>query len=204
MKVVKLFVVVMLAAFVAVANDGGKATKKAVSYKVDTKASSFGWLGKKFSGEHNGAIQIQSGSLVVDGAKLTGGEFTIDMNSITCADLQGEYNGKLVGHLKSEDFFGSEKFPTSTFKITKAVAKSATAYDITGDLTIKGIKQSITFPATVSVDKSGKVSANAKFEVDRTKFGIKFKSKSLFSDLGDNFIYDNFTVDVKLVAGKGV
>lgn len=204
MKVVKLFVVVMMAAFVAVANDGGKTTKKAVSYKVDTKASSFGWLGKKFSGEHNGAIQIQSGSLVVDGAKLTGGEFTIDMNSITCADLQGEYNGKLVGHLKADDFFGVDKYPTATLKITKAVAKSATAYDITGDLTIKGVKQTITFPATVAIDKSGKVSANAKFEVDRTKFGIKFKSKSLFSDLGDNFIYDNFTVDVKLVAGKGV
>lgn len=203
MKVVKNLMIVALAALVSVSAmaDGGKAVAP-VALKVDAKASTFNWLGKKFTGEHNGTIGVQNGSLVVNGGKLSGGEFTIDMKSIKCLDLtDAGYNAKLIGHLTSPDFFDVAKYPTATLKIKKATAKTATNYDITGDLTINGVTQSITFPAVVTIAK-GATTATAKFEVDRTKFGSKYNSKSFFDTIGDKMINDNFQVDVKIVASK--
>lgn len=177
------------------------AIAKPTPVKVNTKASTFNWLAKKVTGEHYGTINIQDGILMVDKGKLTGGDFTIEMNSLTNTDGTNAPNQRLVTHLKSGDFFDVEKFPTSTFKITKAVPKGGENYDITGDLTIKGVKQSVTFPAKVKVDGKGNVSAEAKFDVDRTKFGLQYRSGSFFENLGDKLIYDNFTVDVKIVSG---
>lgn len=209
MKVVKNLMVVAFAALVSVSAmaDGGKKAAPAsvapVALKVDAKASTFNWLGKKVTGEHNGTISIQGGSLVVNGGKLQGGEFTIDMKSIKCLDLtDAGYNAKLVGHLTTPDFFDVTNFPTAKLKIKKATLKSGTNYDVTGDLTINGVTQPITFPAIVSVDTKGATTATAKFEVDRTKFGSKFGSKSFFESIGDKMIYDNFQVDVKIVAAK--
>lgn len=204
MKVVKNLMIVAFAALVSVSAmaDGGKKNAP-VALKIDTKASAFNWLGKKFTGEHNGTIGIQDGNLVVNGGKLAGGEFTIDMKSIKCLDLtDAGYNAKLVGHLSSPDFFDVANYPIAKLKIKKATFKSATNYEVIGDLTINGVTQSISFPAVVSIDKNGATTATAKFEVDRTKFGSKFGSKSFFESIGDKVIYDNFQVDVKIVAAK--
>jgi len=198
MKTVKSILVVALAAlsFVAVAKPGKKAPQ---TLKVDASASTFNWLAKKLTGEHNGTVKIQSGNLVTDGGKLTGGDFTVDFSTIKDLDIQGDFAGKLETHLKSADFFDVAQFPTSTLKITKAVAKGGENYDLTGNLTIRGITQSITFPAIVKV--TGKTaSASAKFDIDRTKFGLTYCSKAFFENIGDKMIYDNFTVDVKIVA----
>ncbi|GAB3167688.1 YceI family protein [Telluribacter humicola] len=176
------------------------AIAKPTPVKVNTKASTFHWLAKKVTGEHYGTIGIQDGTLMVDKGKLTGGEFAIEMNTLTNTDGDAP-NQRLVSHLKSPDFFDVEKFPVSNFKITKAVPKGGDKYDITGDLTIKGVKQSVTFPAIVKVDAKGNVSAEAKFDVDRTKFGLQYRSGSFFENLGDKMIYDTFTVDVKIVTG---
>lgn len=206
MKVVKNLMVAVLAALVSVSAmaDGGKkgATAAPVALKVDTKASTFNWLGKKVTGEHNGTIGIQSGSLVLNAGKLKGGEFTIDMKSIKCLDLtDAGYNAKLIGHLTTPDFFDVAKYPTAALKIKKATAKGNGNYDVTGDLTINGVTQPITFPTVVTVDGKS-ATAVAKFEVDRTKFGSKYASKSFFDTIGDKMINDTFQVDVKIVAAK--
>jgi polyisoprenoid-binding protein YceI len=203
MKIFKSVLAVAVAGFVSLSAMADKGKKAQQTLKVDTKTSTFSWIGKKITGEHNGTINIQNGALVVDGDKLTGGDFTIDINSIKVLDVKDEgYNAKLVGHLKAPDFFDAAKYPTATFKITKATPKGGTNYDIAGNLTINGVTQPITFPATVSINKNGSASASAKFEVDRTKFGSKYASKSFFDTIGDKAIYDNFTVDVKLAATK--
>lgn len=199
MKTIKSILVVALAAlsFAAVANKPGK--KAPQTLRVDASASTFNWLAKKLTGEHNGTVQIQSGSLVTDGGKLTGGDFTVDLSTIKDLDIQGDFAGRLETHLKSADFFDVAKFPTSTLKITKAVAKGGENYDLTGNLTIRGVTQPITFPAIVKI--TGKTaSASAKFDIDRTKFGLTYRSKAFFENIGDKMIYDNFTVDVKIVA----
>jgi len=170
--------------------------------KVDTKKSTITWTGKKVTGEHTGNITIKEGSLEVDGNKLTGGNFVIDMNTITCTDLEDkEYNGKLVGHLNSDDFFGVEKHKEAKLLIKSVSQKDKNKVEITGDLTIKGKTLPITFPATVETD--GKTfNATAKIEVDRTKYDIKYGSGSFFDNLGDKAIDNIFTLDVVLVAAK--
>jgi polyisoprenoid-binding protein YceI len=207
MKSTRLFtmLVALLAAVTLQANDNGKGKKAATSLKVDTQKSNVTWNGKKVTGEHTGNVKLQSGTLEVSNNKLTGGQFTVDMTSITDNDLKDAgYNAKLVGHLKSDDFFGVEKHPTSTFKITKAEpiagAKAGEAnYNITGDLTIKGKTEPVTFPAIVKV-AGNKAEAKAKVTIDRAKYDVRYGSKSFFDNLGDKAIYDEFTLDLDLVA----
>ena len=183
----------------ASAADGGK---KAVNFKVNPSKSELTWLGKKVTGEHTGNIALKEGYIALDGTKLVGGKFVADLTSITCTDLTDKsYNEKLIGHLKSEDFFGVEKNPTATFVVTKVAPKTAGVYDVTGDLTIKGITKPATFPVTVKTTGTG-AEATGKLVVDRSKYDIKYNSKSFFENLGDKAIYDDFTIDVKIVAAK--
>jgi polyisoprenoid-binding protein YceI len=174
--------------------------KQEKNYTVDTKKTTASWLATKITGKHNGNIAIHNGTIKTDGKNITGGAFEFDMNSITCADLTDkEWNDKIVGHLKSDDFFGVVKHPTSKFEITKVTAKTGNDYEVTGKLTIKGITNEIHFPAVIKMD--GKVIvAIAKITVDRTKFDIKYGSASFFESIGDKAISDNFDLDVNLVA----
>lgn len=178
----------------------GPETKKSTTYDVDTKTTTATWLGKKITGQHTGAINISKGNILHDGKTITGGSFEFDMKSITCTDLPDpEWNGKLIGHLKADDFFGVEKNPTAKFELTKAVLKSGNDYDITGKLTIKGITNEITFPAMIKTEGKALVSS-AKIIVNRTKFDIKYGSASFFEGIGDKAISDDFELNVTLVA----
>ncbi|MBK6265293.1 YceI family protein [Marivirga sp. S37H4] len=167
--------------------------------KVDTKTSEIAWVGKKVTGQHNGTVAIKGGALEVENGVIKGGEFTIDMTTINVLDLEGEYKGKLEGHLRSDDFFSVEKHPTATFKITsvnESEQKDATHF-ISGDLTIKGITNKITFPANVTLN-GDKVNAKATFALDRTKWNVRYGSGSFFDGLGDKMIYDDFELSVNL------
>ena len=118
------------------------------SMKVDTAASVVGWKGAKVTGSHYGKIAVKSGKLDFNNGVLTGGSFEIDMNSITCEDMTGGGAAKLVGHLKSDDFFGAEKYPTSKFVITQVVSRGTPgAYKVVGDLTIKASSVASTVPS---------------------------------------------------------
>lgn len=175
--------------------------KKAVAYKVDAAKSVVKWHAKKVTGEHLGTIGLASGALNVDGTKITGGTFEIDMTSIKCTDItDAGYNAKLVGHLKSDDFFSVEKNPKAVFVITKVDGKGNNV-NITGDLTIKGIKNKITFPATVTADAKG-VTANAKIVLDRSKWDVRYGSKTFFPNVGDKMINDDFEINLALSAAK--
>ena len=186
-----LLLVVVSSAFIA--------PFKAVTYKVDVEKSSLTWVGKKLTGSHNGSISLQSGNLILDGKKLTGGNFVINMASIKDADK----SDRLEGHLKADDFFGVDKFATSTFTIKKVTPGTGNNVTVSGDLTIKGITNAASFPATVVWNADGSVTATAdKIIVDRTKYGIKFRSKGMFPDVGDKMIYDEFELAIKLIAKK--
>jgi polyisoprenoid-binding protein YceI len=209
MKITTLFALTLVALSLNALADGGNTAKKPApaTLNVDTQKSTLNWLAKKVTGEHNGTINITKGSLTVDGTKLTGGSFEIDMTSIKCLDLtDAGYNGKLVDHLKSDDFFNVTSFPKAVFKITKvtpiAGAKAGEPnFTIVGDLTIRDKTNPVTFPATVGI-KGGNVTASAKIAVDRSKYNVKFRSKSFFENLGDKMIYDEFEMNTTLVAGK--
>jgi polyisoprenoid-binding protein YceI len=175
---------------------------KPVTYKIDAAKSTFKWTGKKVTGTHWGYIKFTDGNITTDGANITGGTFTVDMNSMDCQDMPADKGGaKLLGHLKSDDFFGTEKFATSTLVIKSATAKGAGQFDVKADLTIKGTSSEITFPATIAMD--GKtLTAKAAFKIDRTKYGIKYGSGSFFENLGDKAISNDFDVEIDLAAAN--
>lgn len=171
-------------------------------FKVDASKSSIAWVGKKIGGAHSGNIKLSGGSLTLDGTNLKKGSFTIDMNSISCTDLQGEWADKLVGHLKADDFFGVEKNPTSTFVVSKISPAGAGVVNVTGNLTIKGITQPVSFKATTKAAGNTFTASAKGVVVDRTKYDIRYGSKSFFASIGDKAIDDEFTLDITLVASK--
>lgn len=189
----------MIKAFILFAALLGTEAKE--NYKVSTEESTVEWVGKKVTGQHNGVISLKGGRLEMEDGMLVGGLFTIDMTTITDSDLSGGSKEKLEGHLKSDDFFGVEKFPTSTFVITKAVPQGPGKYKIVGNITIKGKTEEIQFPASIE-EKDGKIVATASLSIDRSKFDVKYGSGSFFDNLGDKTIYDNFDLTVSLVASK--
>ncbi|SHJ62031.1 YceI family protein [Flavobacterium haoranii] len=163
------------------------------SKKVDVSKSNIHWVGKKVTGQHEGTISLQDGELIFKGKKLAGGNFTVDMTSINTTDLDGEWKGKLDGHLKSDDFFGVEKFKTATLKFKKIAAKGNGVYTVFADLTIKGKTNPVNFDLTVNEN-----TATTKLVIDRTKYDIKYGSGSFFENLGDKTIYDDFELNVTL------
>lgn len=163
--------------------------------KINKEESAVKWTGKKIGGSHHGVIDVKEGYFEFKNDQIVGGEIVIDMNTITDKDLDNEeYNQKLVGHLKSDDFFGVEKYPTSKFVVTKATKFESGKATVSGKLTIKENTEEITF----DVVKNGNV-YTTQLEVDRSKFDVRYGSNSFFDNLGDKAINDIFTLDISLV-----
>ena len=177
------------------------------NYKLDPEASKVQWFAEKVTGKHNGTVKISSGSITNDHGKIAG-TVIMDMTTITNVDQEGKSKEKLEGHLKSEDFFSVTKFPTSTFEITSVTPKPGGAadepnFEVSGNLTIKGITNPISFPAFIKFE-GPKMMAAADMKIDRTKYDIRYGSKSFFKDIGDKAIRDEFILkmDIVAVAGK--
>ncbi|MGI9160609.1 MAG: YceI family protein [Saprospiraceae bacterium] len=178
------------------------AAKMTYNYNVDVKSSNIVWKGYKVTGEHTGNVKLKNGSLQFADGKLSGGSFEVDLNSITCTDMQGEYGDKLVGHLKSEDFFGVDKYPTAKFTITRTIPQDTKGnYKIIGNLKIKESTKEVKFFANVS-EQGNMVKATGTMKVDRSEYDIRFGSGSFFDNLGDKTIYDEFDLQVELTAKK--
>lgn len=195
-KLTTLFVAVIAVALVAFK------PVAPVTFKVDTQKSKIEWTGKKVTGQHTGTIKLASGEVATNGKVPTGGKFTIDMNSIDCTDLSGDGKGKLLGHLKSEDFFGTEKYPTAEFTATKIAAAGAGKVNVTGNIVIKGKTSVITFPATYAIAGNNLTVTATDVKVDRTKHDIRYGSKSFFESIGDKAIDDEFLLNINLVATR--
>lgn len=177
-------------------------SKKADSYNIDLNKSKIEWTGRKVTGAHTGEIKIAGGQLNLKGGKLNGGKFEINMNTITTTDLSGTSATKLLGHLKSDDFFSTDKNPRSQFVITNVKYKSADNATITGNLTIKGITHTLSFPANIKQKANTLVAVANSVMVDRTKYEIKYGSKNFLTGLGDKAIDDNFELNIIIVADR--
>jgi len=184
------------------------ATAKApVTYKLQPQLSTLGWEGKAVTHGHNGTMQFSSGELQVNGNQIVGGMAVVDMKSMKATDItDADNHAKFVGHMSSDDFFGVATNPTSTFKITSikplAGAKDGDNVTITGVMTIKGVAQTISFPAKAGV-KNGVAAVSGKATIDRTKFGLKYGSKSFFDSIGDKAINDTFDLTFNVIAKQG-
>lgn len=157
--------------------------------KFNEEGSSVEWTGRKVTGKHDGGFKKFSGSVTLDkdGKNLTYAMVEIEVGSLW-ADSKTEGNAKLEGHLKSDDFFNAEKFPKAKFETTK-IEKKGDKHEVTGNLTMRDVTKSITFPAAISVGEK-EVTVKAEFNIDRMGYGIKF------TGMKDNLIEDK--VDIRL------
>lgn len=173
------------------------ATPAGEVFNVDVAQSKVVWTGTKVTGAHTGTIVIKSGALNADNGVLTGGTFTLDLNTISATDLEGEYKEKLDGHLKAADFFDVAKFPEATFVVTKVEA-GATAQDvkISGNLTIKGITKNISFDSKVIESNATTIKTEADFNIVRADWGVNYEGKK------DDLISAEINFKVSLVATK--
>lgn len=171
---------------------------KTEKVEIDTQGSKLVYHGKKVASGHTGELKLQSGFLTFEKDVLKGGEFVIDMTSITNADIESpEWKQKFIDHLKNDDFFSVDKFKTSKIVLKDAKKVKGNVYKITADLTIKGVTAPVTFDATVT-----KADASAKVVFDRTKYGVQYNSGKFFQSLGDKLILDDVELDVTLKAKK--
>ncbi|HEY5745451.1 MAG TPA: YceI family protein [Chryseolinea sp.] len=193
------FVILALSSFTA-EPDGSE------FYIVNTQQSTVAWTGYyafNFN-EHTGTIRLTKGEIEVADTRITGGFFELDMNSIEDVDMRGESSAKdLEDHLKSDDFFSVAKYPSARFTITKAKeltdGPNHPNYEITGTLTLKGVTNTLTFPATV-VLKDGQLQATAKLKFDRTRWNVHYNSGKFFSSIGDGAISDAIALEIHLMA----
>ena len=161
------------------------------------------WTGGPIVGKgHEGTIDFVKGTILLNGdGSLKGGDFTVDMNTIRNTDSEAhDVDNDLETHLKSEDFFAVELYPQAFFSITKVErAKDAKVnqFTVTGFLGLRGITLPITFPATITHELS-KLHVEAAFTFDRTRWGVNYSSKSVFSDLKDGIIADEIAVEMDL------
>lgn len=203
--------------------------ENATTLTVNTNASQITWIGSKPAGQHNGTIDISSGELSLNGAEIVAGKFTIDISSLKNLDMAGsESAGKLEGHLMSADFFDEANHPEASFEVTGVSPFKAADLDadkeeyetdyapaklseilvenpthfISGNLTMRGTTKNITFPAAVSIE-GGVVKAAARFNIDRTDWGLMYGDEASAVDKAkDKFLYNTVQVGFELEAGE--
>ena len=219
MKKMKLFATMLVGAFFMAACGGtsekaaeiserlepGERPENAIVKTIDVVQSTIAWEGTKVTGRHDGTIGLSHGELYLVDDQIVGGNIVIDMTQIVVLDIEdASTNARLRGHLESDDFFSVATFPQATFEMANIVKRENAAegepnYTISGNLTIKGITHGITFPAHVHMD-NGAVTARADFDLDRTRWDVRFGSGRFFDNLGDNLIHDNFNLKLDVLA----
>ena len=161
---------------------------------VNNEKSTIYWLGKKITGEHSGYINIVKGKMLIDNNQIIDGNFVIDMNSMTCTDIEdASMNKKLLEHLKSDDFFSTEKYPNSTLEIISSTIFTNNKSKVTGRLTIKGKTEPIVFEVLRNNNNY-----KAELNIDRSKYDVRYGSTSFFDSLGNRAIDDIFTLKIDL------
>jgi polyisoprenoid-binding protein YceI len=168
---------------------------KSQKFKIISAKSIIEWAGKKVTGAHYGTIAVKAGELILNDGELTGGKFIIDTTSIKILDVTDPAtNAQFAGHLASDDFFSVQKYPEATLEIT-----SVSGNHIEGSLAIKGITHPIGFDAMININ-GDLLTATGKMVIDRTKYGMKFRSGNFFKDLGDTLIYNDFELNIRITA----
>jgi polyisoprenoid-binding protein YceI len=195
--------------------DKGKTGEK---WNMDVSGSKIEWIGTKVTGYHVGTVPLKNGEIFVSNNEVTGGRFVMDVANMNISGPKGDTSGnaKLLGHLKSSDFFDVSKYPDATFELTEIKPytggpvkdtiderqKEISEYKVTdpthlvnGNLTMKGITKNIEFPARITVS-GNTAEAIAKFNIDRKEWGIVYEGKK------DDLIRDAVHLGISIKATK--
>ncbi|HTF17879.1 MAG TPA: YceI family protein [Chryseolinea sp.] len=165
-------------------------------FKIADAQSRIEWVGKKVTGSHDGTVDIKGGEIILSAdGKLVAGRVVVDTTSIKVLDITDPAtNAQMTGHLASDDFFSSEKFPEATLEIF-----SVKGAHVNANLTIKGITHPIELDVALNAGDSYLL-ASTRLHIDRTKYNMKFRSGNFFLNLGDTLIYNDFELNVSLTA----
>lgn len=165
---------------------------------INPSKSKIKWFGEYafYFGGHDGKIDLKEGYFIKTNGSITGGLFVIDMNTIKSLDMDKEDARKdLDNHLKNEDFFEVNTYPTAKIEFTKVTYESDTQLKIFANLTIKNMTKPINFYADVDYKKE---LMTTKFKIDRTLWGITYNSKEIEGKLKDGLISDAIGFEVSL------
>ncbi len=163
-------------------------------YNIETAQSQITWTGREVStSSHYGTLDFVSGNFEISNGTIVNGEFIVDMTSINNQDMEGDSKARLEGHLKSDDFFSVESYPTAAISINSSELISDGKWNVSADLSIKGFTHPVNFEMISSEDGW---SANLVF--DRSKYDVRFRSGSFFENLGDKLIYDDIELSINL------
>jgi rhodanese-related sulfurtransferase len=179
-------------------------------YHIDAEKSVVEWTGRNINNRHHGRIAISGGEVVLANGRPVSGSFVLDMNTITNLDLQDEsWRSMLLRHLKSDDFFDVERYPTATFELHGAAAivdatPGTANMEIAGAITIKERSRPICFPAVIAAQEDGILKAQAAFSLDRTLWNVHYGSGKLFERLGMHLVNDLISIELFIVARQSV
>ena len=164
------------------------------TYNIVKDESSLVWTGREVStSSHYGSINFTSGQFEIADGLISQGEFLVDMTSINVQDLTGGSKERLEGHLRSDDFFSVESYPTAHLYISSSEVISNGKWMVNGFLTIKDISHPVLFEMANTED-----GWNANLVFDRSKYNVKFRSGTFFENLGDKLIYDDIELKINL------
>lgn len=178
------------------------------SYRIDIEQSRLDWIGRNLNKRHYGSIAVQAGELVMTGGKLSAATIVLDMIAISCLDLQDPgWRDMLIRHLISDDFFAVEHYPTASFRLDgweagAEASPEASPGIVTGELTIRDVTRTISFPATVAPQPDGSIQAHAAFDIDRTLWNVCYGSCRLFEHLGMHLVHDMISLELFVVARR--
>lgn len=168
---------------------------QAQNLTASLEQSNIRWYGEELTGKiHFGDLSFKDAHIEVQDGIITGGNFVVNMTSLSVEDLSGGGKARLEGHLKSDDFFSVEKHPEATLKITQKAKVKDGVQTLFGKLTIKGIEHPVEF--TMNLGENNTALAGLTF--DRSKYNVRFRSGSFFENLGDKLILDDIRMEVSL------
>ena len=178
---------------------------RAGRHEIDTAKSRVLWTGRNINGAHTGTVGLKSGWLDVTAQPAAGGEFTLDMESIANTDLTDTaLNRMLVAHLKSDDFFDTARYPVATFHLRHVTLNpharpGSINADIDGALTLKGVTEDLGFPALIEAAPGGALSAEAHFDIERTRWNVIYGSGKFYEKLGQNLVHDRISLSLHIL-----
>lgn len=178
------------------------------SYELDTTTSLVRWTGRSLFNHHHGTLRLSAGHIEVKNGILQSARFTIDMNTIACEDLvDTAFNAMLIRHLRDDDFFAVDRFPTAEFICGHADPLPSSTpgipnYTLHGHMTLRGVTRPLSFPAVIAAADPDHLTGQAQFELDRTQFGSHYGSGRLFAFLGKHVVNDHVHLHIKLHATR--
>lgn len=168
--------------------------------RVDLDRSAVRWRGTKFRGrgKHEGTVAISSGMLALCGAQVCGGRFVLDMQRIAVTDIpphESVARARLTSHLRSRDFFWTERYPAATFVLQRVTRDADRRHRVSGTLTMRGVTRTLAFPASLDARTTAGRRVTARFRIDRQDWGVAYR----FDPVRNEIIDDDIQLELEMV-----